>query len=167
MKTSHWLSILLAAGLAVLVSACVAQTDPALPLDHTGLTTTQSYPAPVIDSEQSVTTSYPNPVGIDPIPASTSLPAKPSTTWERPVGEVEKQVIKDLAGRLGIDTGKVSVVNIYSDEFPAGDLGCPSPGVTPRPIPAIVSGKVIELEANGEEYIYHTHGVDFVYCGTQ
>jgi len=71
----------------------------------------------------------------------------------------------DLAQRLNVDIQSINLVNVQADEFSAGDLGCPAPGETPRPIPAFVSGITILLESNGGLYIYRAAKDQVVYCG--
>ena len=71
----------------------------------------------------------------------------------------------DLTTRLEISPDGIEFHSVQADEFPAGDLGCPDPKATPRPIPAFVSGQVIELVYAQTIYIYHTHGEQFAFCG--
>jgi hypothetical protein len=70
-----------------------------------------------------------------------------------------------LAARLRLDPAAVQFIQLNLDEFPADTLGCLGPNVTPRPIPAIVSGQVIILEANGLHYTYHARKEQVVFCG--
>jgi hypothetical protein len=72
---------------------------------------------------------------------------------------------QDLAIRLGLDLAAVQFIRLSVDEFPADTLGCQGPDVTPRPIPAIVSGQVILLEARGTRYTYHARKEQMVFCG--
>jgi hypothetical protein len=71
----------------------------------------------------------------------------------------------DLAKRLGLDPSAIQFILLNLDEFPADTLGCLGPDVTPRPIPAIVSGQVILLEAGGLRYTYHARQEQVVFCG--
>jgi len=71
----------------------------------------------------------------------------------------------DLARRLNTGKAEVVLVEFYADEFPASNLGCPVEKGVPRPLPAILTGNVFILEAQGYRYIYHTHGDQFVFCG--
>ena len=79
--------------------------------------------------------------------------------------KLPERAAEDLASRLGVQPGDLRIVSVTADEFPAGDLGCPQPGVTPLPMPAIVTGQVILLEVDGVQYRYHAHGPQLVYCG--
>ena len=72
---------------------------------------------------------------------------------------------QDLAARLRLDPAAVQFIRLNLDEFPADTLGCLDAGVTPRPIPAIVSGQVIILEAGGIRYTYHARKEQVVFCG--
>jgi hypothetical protein len=72
---------------------------------------------------------------------------------------------RDLAARLRLDLESVQFIQLSLDEFPADTLGCLGPDVTPRPIPAIVSGQVILLEAGGLRYTYHARREQVVFCG--
>ncbi len=71
----------------------------------------------------------------------------------------------DLAERLQVDKDDIQVMNVYPDEFPASDLGCPQSGITPLPQPAFVTGQVVELEYGGLIYTYHVRGNLAAYCG--
>jgi hypothetical protein len=88
-----------------------------------------------------------------------------STSTDSPYDEVVNLAKADLARRLKTDPQHIHLLHINADEFPAGDLGCPAPGVTPRPIPAIVSGQVIVFESDSQEYTYHTRKSQVVFCG--
>jgi len=72
---------------------------------------------------------------------------------------------EDLASRLGIPVGEVTVVSVVGDEFPASNLGCPCPKCPEIPIPAIVTGQRITLAAQGKNYEYHARGSMVVFCG--
>ena len=72
---------------------------------------------------------------------------------------------QDLAARLGLDLATIQFIQLSPDEFPADTLGCLGPDVTPRPIPALVSGQVILLEARGVRYTYHARKEQVVFCG--
>jgi hypothetical protein len=90
-----------------------------------------------------------------------------STSTPSPGLEAVNLAIDDLARRLEVQAAAIQLIDVRSDEFPAGDLGCPQPGVTPRPIPAFVTGQVILLEYQAERYIYHVHRTEIAFCGKQ
>jgi len=72
---------------------------------------------------------------------------------------------EDLASRLGIPAGEVTVVSVVGDEFPASNLGCPCPKCPELPIPAIVTGQRVTLAAQGKHYEYRARGGMVVFCG--
>jgi hypothetical protein len=98
---------------------------------------------------------------------------RPAPEWTRPVAMTPPKTYartiekarQDLAARLGLDLTAIQFIKLNPDEFPADTLGCLGPGVTPRPIPAIVSGQVILLEAQGVRYTYHARKEQVVFCG--
>jgi len=79
------------------------------------------------------------------------------------------RAIADLAERLGVEPTMVKVVLVAYDDFPAQDLGCPSPDKSTgleRPIlPAFVTGQLIRLRVAEVEYEYHAHGAQIAFCG--
>lgn len=95
-------------------------------------------------------------------PSSSPITATPSFEMT----DIVSRAINDLATRLGVSPDQVEVLSITPDEFPASNLGCGEYGEQPdRPIPALVTGQRIVLEARGRSYVYHTHGPQVVYCG--
>ena len=72
---------------------------------------------------------------------------------------------EDLAGRLGIPVGDVTVVSVVGDEFPASNLGCPCPKCPDLPIPALVTGQRMTLAAQGKNYEYRARRGMVVFCG--
>ncbi len=72
---------------------------------------------------------------------------------------------RHLAQRLGMSPSEIHFVSLSADEFPADTLGCMGPGVSPRPIPAMVSGQVIILRAAGARYTYHARRDQVIFCG--
>jgi hypothetical protein len=76
----------------------------------------------------------------------------------------------DLAQRLNVDPANITVVQVYADDFPAQNLGCPAgtplPGVEPGPVqPAFVTGLEIVLAVGEQQYLYRAHGGMVVFCG--
>jgi len=96
---------------------------------------------------------------------STQNPPSSSSSPTSPYEQVVDLAKADLARRLKADPQVIRLLRIRGDEFPAGDLGCPGPSVTPRPIPALVSGQVIVFEYSSQEYTYHTRRGQVVFCG--
>jgi hypothetical protein len=66
------------------------------------------------------------------------------------------QAIADLARRLGVDPGQVSVVSSDEVTWRDGSLGCPEPGKYYTQ--ALIEGTRIVLEARGKQYHYHSGG---------
>jgi hypothetical protein len=104
---------------------------------------------------------------------SASQTSRPTPEWTKSPGmkppedyaDTINKARQDLAARLGLDPASVQFIQLSLDEFPADTLGCLGPDVTPRPIPAIVSGQVILLEAGGLRYTYHARQEQVFYCG--
>lgn len=70
---------------------------------------------------------------------------------------------EDLAGRLGIPTDGISLVEITEVEWSDSSLDCPQPGM--EYLQVITPGYRILLEAGGQSYAYHTNrDAYFVYC---
>ncbi len=70
------------------------------------------------------------------------------------------QARADLAGRLGVEPGSITLVSAELVEWPDASLGCPQPGMVYAQIPA--DGSLIILSHGGAEYRYHTGGDRFV-----
>jgi hypothetical protein len=74
----------------------------------------------------------------------------------------------DLADRLDAPLDSIQLEEVTSDEFPAGNLGCPQGETAQTPgaaMPAIVSGWRITLRAAEETYEYRARASEVVYCG--
>jgi hypothetical protein len=130
-------------------------------------------------AEENVTISAPTQTWT-PVPSSTSKPTEIFTTLTTPAvqkpnvspttlrlqdSQTVEIAMTDLASRLDQPITGIRLVKTYADEFPLDNLGCPDPSLTPRPIPALVSGEVIILEANGDLYAYHVRKDRVVFCG--
>lgn len=86
-----------------------------------------------------------------PVPTPTPDPTTPPAAG----GQVE--VAKaDLAKRLGIGAGEVTVVSSTEVTWSDGSLGCPEPGMNYTQ--ALVEGRRIILEVAGKQYHYHSAG---------
>ncbi|MFZ0543813.1 MAG: hypothetical protein WAM60_00145 [Candidatus Promineifilaceae bacterium] len=62
--------------------------------------------------------------------------------------------IQALAGRLGIDAGEITLLEVAPQDWPDSSLGCPSPDQLYAAV--ITPGYEITLEAQGQSYSYHT-----------
>jgi hypothetical protein len=61
---------------------------------------------------------------------------------------------RDLAGRLKIDPEAVKTTFPVPRQWPDASLGCPRPGISYAQV--VTPGFVIELEAGGKSYVYHS-----------
>ncbi len=107
-----------------------------------------------VSSPESIQTGIPEGTQAGPstpllTPEATDMPSTPP-----PVEKFVTLSIKDLANRLQIDTSKISLVRTENIIWPNAALGCPRPGkVYP---PGRVPGYRVWLNAEGQEYLYHT-----------
>jgi hypothetical protein len=61
--------------------------------------------------------------------------------------------VADLAGRLGIGSDEVTVVDALALTWPDSSLGCPQPGMMYSQV--LTKGTFVVLEAGGQRYEYH------------
>jgi hypothetical protein len=124
--------------------------------------------APV--SAQLATTPPTGPTTSAPSPASTGSSASTGST--PPAGSAEsvfeagdidhgldpyiRRATDDLAARLSIDTSEITTVSAVLVVWPDGGLGCNDPLKSYAQVTA--DGSVIELEAGGRFYRYHSGG---------
>jgi hypothetical protein len=80
----------------------------------------------------------------------------PGTPGPTPTGGPVEVAKADLAKRLGIGAGEVTVVSATEVTWSDGSLGCPEPGMNYTQ--ALVEGSRIILEAAGKQYHYHSGG---------
>lgn len=155
-------------GVLWLLAACTAlpeTTEPVTLPTGTTLPATETQPKesptlnPTASHAPKSTQTPPEPINpVHPEPTITPHPI------EQVVRDPVERAVEDLAQRLGISESEIKVVNEYGDDFVGDNLGCPG-GKTPlRPLQVLVTGRVIELQADGQIYIYHAHGADLVYC---
>ena len=124
---------------------------------------TASSTVPASDSN-----SGPQPTGSSPDQSTGPAPvpsvvAKPPTsnTPEPPSGgfaldpatPLVVAAVVDLARRLGIATGDVTVVEARAVTWGDSSLGCPQPGM--KYLPRVVDGTLVVLGAGGRTYEYH------------
>lgn len=95
--------------------------------------------------------SYPN----DSYP-NQSYPNEDDSTPQLPIGMTPavSAAVTALSETLNLPPGQITVVSAEAVEWPDGCLGVQKPGV--MCIQAIVPGYKIILEANGEQYEFHT-----------
>jgi hypothetical protein len=106
----------------------------------------------------SPTPSTPTPS--DPTSDPTSAPSSGTPTGgasSRPPSaspaEGPAAAVSDLAKRLGVDPGDVSVVSAEEVTWSDASIGCPKPGMMYAQV--LTEGSRIVLEADGKRYEYH------------
>jgi len=87
-------------------------------------------------------------------PAGSTSPSSPEPSRRSPASGPVEQAQADLARRLGVDPGQVSVVSSDEVTWRDGSLGCPEPGKYYTQ--ALINGTRIILEARGKQYHYHS-----------
>jgi hypothetical protein len=101
--------------------------------------------------------------GVSPLtPPPADSGAQPGAPEEDATSDIVAEVRRDLAERVGISPDLVSVVLVAAVEWPDASLGCPQPGMEYAQV--ITPGFRVVLEAEGEEYVYHTGEDRFVLC---
>jgi hypothetical protein len=60
----------------------------------------------------------------------------------------------DLASRLSVEPGAISVLTATAMTWPDKSLGCPQPGM--QYLQVLVDGALIELQAGAKTYSYHS-----------
>ena len=130
--------------------------------------TSGDMPTPVVSrAPSSVTAPATTPSQPDAKSTPTLHPPHPSPTPIWGAKPAVAQAVANLSARIGVDANAIEIVRVSADEFPAQNLGCPSPddkGVEPVQ-PAFVTGQEIILAANDRQYVYHAHGAVVVFCG--
>ena len=81
-------------------------------------------------------------------PTSSGTPTGSPVPTEGPAAAVN-----DLAKRLGVNPGDVSVVSAEEVTWSDASIGCPKPGMMYAQV--LTPGSRIVLEANGKRYVYH------------
>jgi hypothetical protein len=72
------------------------------------------------------------------------------------VGSTAADAVADLAARLGVEPGEVTVVRDEAVTWRDGSLGCPVPGMAYTQ--ALTPGRLVVLEAAGRTVEYHAGG---------
>ena len=99
--------------------------------------------------------------GDDPAPAPTEETAVDEPTSEpAPVPGADapdvRTSVDDLASRLGVDAGAVTVIAVQEVTWSDGSRGCAKKGMMYTQ--ALIEGTRITLEADGTRYEYHSGG---------
>jgi hypothetical protein len=100
----------------------------------------------------------PGPVELEPAPTKESTPPPtlpPQPVEEPPSGSSPAETaVADLAVRLGVDAGSISVVSAEEVTWPDRSLGCPQPDMLYAQV--LTNGSRIVLEHDGTRYAYHS-----------
>jgi hypothetical protein len=113
-----------------------------------------SAPPTAPTSPPSVPTSPPS--VLPTMPASPLNPGGGSSTGATPGQEAAVANSRaDLAARLNIDPGAITVVSVEAVDWPDACLGIQTPGVMCAMV--ITPGYRVILEAGGKQYEYHTN----------
>jgi len=160
MKTQWAWKLLVAFSCLIWAWGCMGNLQPGnspLPVP----TSTQAITAPPGSQAPAIPPSMESNIATQPILATLADPEPPESQLSAKALSCQA----DLAHRLGKPETAIQFWREFSDEFPADHLGCIGPQTTPRPIPAIVSGTVIQFKAEGTIYSYHIHGGQVEFCG--
>ncbi len=130
--------VLAAVAAAVLLVACGNESGA------DGQPTVSSTPSP----------ETPGPSDTPGTPSASQPTGSPGTP--EPIGGVVEVAKADLAKRLGVGAGEVTVVSSTEVTWSDGSLGCPEPGMNYTQ--ALVEGTRVILEAGGKQYHYHSAG---------
>lgn len=76
--------------------------------------------------------------------------------YQGPLGRLVEGARADLAVRLALTPEAVVVEGVHAVIWSDGSIGCPRPGRVYTQ--ALVEGALIELEASGVRYSYHSAG---------
>jgi hypothetical protein len=157
MKTHSLIALAL---LSIILAACAAGDPPSEPTAADDIT-------PVVVTEAATPVAPAGTVdfgSLTPLPPSTGEPQEmPAPGIPDPARAMASRTSQDLAERLGIDVSAVEVVEVVGMDWPDSSVGCPDPDM--GYLTVITPGYRIVLEAEGEQYTYHTDMREyFVYC---
>jgi hypothetical protein len=154
---------------AALATAVSTQPAPATPEPTTAAypaadATIDAYPGGVLPTE--AVEPYPD-GGETMEPAfDSAYPAEGDLSPAAPQAGIILATSQDLSERLSVDAGDISLVSTEEMEWPDGSWGCPDPEM--NYIQVITPGYLIVLEADGQEYEYHTDlNGNFVLCSDE
>lgn len=150
-KMLHVRLLITAAGLALL-AGCVPQPNPSI----------SPVAAPTRPAQE---TAMPEPTRLPPAGSPTAaLPAPtPATPQLDPTAAaLGIKAQQDLARRLNMPADQVQIVSVEQSEMPIGALGCGETGG--RQNTGLILGYAITLDAGGQEYIYHSDGMQLTPC---
>ncbi len=125
---------------------------PAPPTPEPPTATPTDSPLPTPEAERGVETS-PLATPEDRSSAETSPLATPEDEMAT-VDRLVARAIADLAETLEISEDEITLVETEATDWPDASVGCPEDGMMYAQV--ITPGYHIVLEANGQEYEYHT-----------
>ena len=91
-----------------------------------------------------------------------STPAEGQAAVPSSAQEILHSIELDLAEQLDLDADKIQVVSVEAVEWPDASMGCPKPGMAYAQV--LTAGYRIELQVEGQAYVYHTSSDSFVWC---
>jgi len=91
-----------------------------------------------------------------------STPAEGQVAVPSDAQEILNAVELDLAEQLNLDADGIQVVSVEAVEWPDASMGCPKPGMAYAQV--VTPGYRIELQVEGQAYVYHTSSHSFVRC---
>jgi hypothetical protein len=95
------------------------------------------------------------PPSILPTEAATGAAVQPSSEQWKDAPVAALNAAADLAQRLKIDVNTITLVSVEPVDWPDACLGIQTPGVMCAQV--ITTGYKVVLEANGQQYEYHTN----------
>ncbi len=149
----HWLFGLLIAGLGLGLAACrpAALPDPAQPATVSTHADLQASPG-AIDRTRPPLTLVPATLEAQPI-----LPMTPPAATPGPLDPNSQQWVAhataDLAARLGVPAGQISLLEFRAVIWPDSSLGCPQPGMAYLQV--LTEGYLIRLGVGDQVYSFH------------
>jgi hypothetical protein len=120
----------------------------------TSVATTPTSEAPPVT--ETTPADPPNEEGEEGAPTTTRATNNEASDISPGMVPLVEQAVADLADRLGVEEGQISVLAAEAVVWPDGALGCPRDGMVYTQV--LVDGFRILLEAGGYEYAYHGGG---------
>jgi hypothetical protein len=143
--------------------AGAATNDPGTASDETQTSEETSEVEPAADQEgpTTLTTEGKSPLATNPPKeaentSTTSANVSGGGTVDPSLAPFIDQAKMDLADRLAVDAGAITVMSAELVEWSDASLGCPEPDMVYAQIPT--DGSLIVLLSGGIEYHYHTGG---------
>ena len=139
MRASSMLRAAAIAFMCALAAGCAEPAEDSSATSAAGDTSTVAVSAPLTEAGTTMTTSTTTGSEIDP--------------GLQPYIDI---AVDDLATRLAVDAGAVTVLSATLVVWPDSALGCPAPGQEYAKV--VTDGALIILELDGTEYRYHAGG---------